>query len=100
MKINKKHLYLSYYIIVLVVLTVQTIYTIYQTSIVVAYGKKQKKLEINQQQLLTQKQTLEEKLAKETSLISTLDHDQQLASYQPISHPLVLSNYSNLAAAN
>lgn len=100
MTITKKHLYLSYYLIVLAVIAVQAIYTVYQTSLVVAHGKKQQNLETNQQQLLTQKQTLEEKLAKENSLIAIKDDKQDFESYQLISNPIIIDNSINLAAAN
>ncbi len=96
---NKRKLYLAYYLTIGCFILAQVFYTLYQTSVLVSHGRKQSNLEKNQSQLLVKKQLLQENLAKETSLLA-FSETETLESYQLISNPIIIDKSLSLAAAN
>lgn len=94
---KKKFCHLYYFVLGLV-LVGQIAYTLYQTSLVVAFGYRQKKLQLKQQALVQKKQTLELKLAQ----ANALTHVQTIAeaeNFELITKPIQLSTQTSLASA-
>lgn len=94
----KKKICHLYYFVLGLVLVGQIAYTLYQTSLVVAFGYRQKKLQFKQQALVQKKQTLELELAQ----ANALTHVQTIAeaeNFELITSPIQLSTQTSLASA-
>lgn len=76
-----------YYLIVGCFLSLQVLYTIYANSLIVSRGQQIQELLEQQQQLVLEKQLLEQRLSEAYSL-SRIKQQAEAAGYIPISRPL------------
>ena len=94
----KKRFCHFYYLVLGLVLVGQVAYTLYQTSLVVAFGYRQKKLQLQQQALVQKKQTLELELAQ-TNALTHVHTIAQTDDFELITNPIQLNTQTNLASA-
>lgn len=94
-----KKMYKIYYGLLTIAVLAMVVFTLYQGSLVVAFGKQQQKLKQEQVELLAQQQQLQVKLAEKNSLAQH-SQEETVDGYELISHPIIISSETSLAAAD
>lgn len=87
------------YAVVLVVLAVQTAITAYNQGVFIKATETARELTIKKQTLLKQQLTLKNQLSQTTAL-STLAEELELAQYEPVANPIVIKASNNVALGN